>query len=245
MVLKNFVLSSLLFSLILGISLTGYSFDIPALSGPVIDEVGLLSDSTKRQLTNSLFNLQKEHGVQLQVYIAKSLQGEEIESAAIKIFDQWKLGDEKLDKGLLFLIAPNEKRLRIEVGQGLEGDIPDVIAKRIIADVVKPYFQRKEFNLGIVQGVAALQTYIGNPDAKSDPNQIQETQDAEKSQKKSGSIWIIFIAIGIWLIIFMLNPSLALYILFSAMSGGRGGGGGGSWSGGGGRSSGGGASGGW
>ncbi|MEK6628744.1 MAG: TPM domain-containing protein [Bdellovibrionota bacterium] len=245
MVLKKYILSSLIFSILLGVSLSANAFDIPALSGPVIDEVGLLSDNTKRQLASSLFNLQKEHGVQLQVYITKSLQGEEIESAAIKIFDQWKLGDEKLDRGLLFLIAPNEKRLRIEVGQGLEGDVPDIIAKRIIADVVKPYFQRKEFNLGVVQGVAALQTYIGNPDAKLDPNQIQETQNAEKSHKKSGSIWIILIAVGIWLILFMLNPSLALYILFSAMSGGRGGGGGGSWSGGGGRSSGGGASGGW
>lgn len=243
MFLKNFVLSLFVF-LIIGVSPAAHSFDIPTLTGPVIDEVGLLNDNTKRQLTNSLLNLKKDQNVQLQVYITKSLQGEVIESAAIKIFDEWKLGDEKTDKGLLFLIAPNEKRMRIEVGQGLEGDIPDVIAKRIIADVVKPYFQRSEFNLGVVQGVAALQTYIGNPDARLNPDQIQETQDAERSHKKSGSVWIIFIAIGIWLIIFMLNPSLALYILFSAMRGGSGGGGG-SWSGGGGKSSGGGASGGW
>ena len=243
MFLKNFALSLLGF-LIIGVSQSAYSFDIPTLTGPVIDEVGLLNDNTKRQLTNSLLNLRKDQNVQLQVYITKSLQGEVIESAAIKIFDEWKLGEEKTDKGLLFLIAPNEKRIRIEVGQGLEGDIPDVIAKRIIADVVKPYFQRSEFNLGIVQGVAAIQTYIGNPDARLNPDQIQETQNAEKSHKKSGSVWIIFIAIGIWLIIFMLNPSLAIYILFSAMRGGGGGGGGG-WSGGGGKSSGGGASGGW
>ena len=185
MFLKNFALSLLGF-LIIGVSQSAYSFDIPTLTGPVIDEVGLLNDNTKRQLTNSLLNLRKDQNVQLQVYITKSLQGEVIESAAIKIFDEWKLGEEKTDKGLLFLIAPNEKRIRIEVGQGLEGDIPDVIAKRIIADVVKPYFQRSEFNLGIVQGVAAIQTYIGNPDARLNPDQIQETQNAEKSHKKSG-----------------------------------------------------------
>lgn len=242
MIIKNFLFSFLVLS---GVSFVANSFEVPALTAPVIDEVGLLSEGTKRQLANSLFNLQKEQGVQLQVYIAKSLQGEEIESAAIKIFDQWKLGDEKTDKGLLFLIAPNEKRLRIEVGQGLEGDIPDVIAKRIIADVVKPYFQRKEFNLGVIQGVVAIQNYIGNPDARLDTNQVQETQNAEKSHKKSGSVWIIFIAIGVWLVIFMFNPTLAIYLLFSLMQGGRGGGRGGSWSGGGGRSSGGGASGGW
>lgn len=243
------LLISLATGMITAISLRAYSFEIPELTGPVIDEVGLLNANTKRQLAGALFNLHKEQGVQLQIYITKSLQGEQIESAAIKIFDKWKLGDEKSDKGLLFLVAPNEKRLRIEVGQGLEGDIPDVIAKRIIADIVRPYFQRNEFNLGIVQGVAALQTYLGNADAKDtklDPNQVQEAQGAEKAHKKSGGVWVILIAIGIWLIIFMLNPSLALYLLFAAMSGGRGGsGGGGSWSGGGGKSSGGGASGGW
>lgn len=235
----------LLLSLFIGLSWPARAFEVPNLTGPVMDEVHLLNEGTKKQLENSLFQLKETKGVQLQIYIIKSLQGEEIESAAIKIFDQWKLGDEKTDKGLLFLIAPNEKRLRIEVGQGLEGDIPDVIAKRIIADIVRPYFQRNEFNLGILQGVLALQTYIGNPDAQLDVGQVQENQQAEKTRGKSGGGWMIFIVIGIWLIIFMFNPSLALYLLFSAMRGGGGGGGRGGWSGGGGRSSGGGASGGW
>lgn len=233
---------SLLLALLLGLCPIALAFDIPPLTGPVIDEVGLLNENTKRQLSNSLQSLKQQQNVQLQVYVAKSLQGEEIESAAIKLFDQWKLGDEKTDKGLLFLIAPNEKRIRIEVGQGLEGDIPDVIAKRIIADVVRPYFQRKEFNLGVIQGVAAIQTYLGNPDANLNGG-VRENQDVETT--KSAKPWIILIAIGIWLILFMFNPSLALYLLFSMMRGGGGGGGGGSWSGGGGRSSGGGASGGW
>ncbi len=226
----------------LGIGPQAFSFEIPSLSGPVIDEVGLLNENTKSQLAQSLQRLNQEQRVQIQVYITKSLQGEEIESAAIKIFDQWKLGDEKTDKGLLFLIAPTEKRMRIEVGQGLEGDIPDVIAKRIISDVVKPYFQRKEFSLGVLQGVAAIQTYIGNPDARLNQEQLAA---AEKSDKKSGGSWIIFLIVGIWILLFIFNPSLALYILFSMMRGGGGGGGGGSWSGGGGKSSGGGASGGW
>lgn len=233
---------SLLLAFLLGFSPLALAFEIPQLTGPVIDEVGLLNENTRSQLINSLQSLKQQQNVQLQVYVTKSLQGEEIESAAIKIFDEWKLGEEKTDKGLLFLIAPNEKRIRIEVGQGLEGDIPDVIAKRIIADVVRPYFQRKEFNLGVIQGVAAIQTYLGNPDAQLNAG-VNEAQDVEST--KSAKPWIILIAIGIWLILFMFNPSLALYLLFSMMRGGGGGGGGGSWSGGGGKSSGGGASGGW
>lgn len=224
-----------------------FGFEVPNLTGPVIDEVALLSPHVKRQISQVLFRLQKESGVQIQVYITKSLQEEPIENVAIQIFDQWKLGDEKTDKGLLFIIAPNEKKLRIEVGQGLEGDIPDVIAKRIISDVVKPYFVKGEFNQGILQGIQALQSYIENPDATKEAI-------ANESEKKinplSGGV-IAFIIIGIWLLLFFINPTFALFLLYSILRGGRGsgtwsgGGGGGSWSGGGGRSSGGGASGGW
>jgi uncharacterized protein len=239
--LSNFFLS-LIF--VLGMGSYARSFEVPSLQGPVMDEVGLLDTATRQQLAAALFQLQKSERVQLQVYVTKSLQGESIEGAAIKIFDHWKLGDEKTDKGLLFLIAPNEKRMRIEVGQGLEGDIPDVIAKRIIEDVVKPYFQQGEFSQGIVQGVIALQRYMGSDDRTL--GEARAHPRSEPGSQAKGKGWIFLIVGVLWLILFMFNPSLALYILFSAFrGGGGGGGGGGSWSGGGGRSSGGGASGSW
>ena len=222
------------------------ALEIPTLDSPVIDEVGTLGVSTQRQLESTLSEFRKNTGIQLQVYVIKSLEGDSIDSVAIQVFDKWKLGDEKTDRGLLFLIAPNEKRMRIEVGQGLEGDMPDVVGKRIISDVVRPYFQRGEYGLGVAQGVLTIENYLTN----TDPEQKAKWQkDSESSTgKKTGGFWIIIIAVAIWLIIFMMNPTLALYILFSAMRGGGGGGssgGGGSWSGGGGRSSGGGASGSW
>jgi uncharacterized protein len=231
------------FLFFLGLSLKVYSFEVPALTSPVMDEAGILSSRAHQQIETNLFNFKRDHGVQLQVYIVKSLQGEEIESAAIKIFDQWKLGDEKTDKGLLFLIAPNEKRMRIEVGQGLEGDVPDVIAKRIISDVVRPYFQNGQFASGIAQGITTIESYIIN----GDPGQVDNTRQPEEDGGGRGKMWVIIIVIGLWILLFIFNPSLALYILFSGFRGGGGGGfsGGGSWSGGGGRSSGGGASGSW
>lgn len=230
----------------LGMGFFAHSFEIPALTSPVIDEAGILSPQAKRQIEENLYNFKSANHVQIQVYIAKSLQGEEIESAAIKIFDAWKLGDEKTDKGLLFLVAPAEKRMRIEVGQGLEGEIPDVIAKRIISDVVRPHFQSGQFAIGIAQGVSTIENYIVN----TEPGQTQFVREDE-SERGGGKLWIVLIVIAVWIIIFIFNPSLALYILFSGMRGGGrgsfggGGFGGGSWGGGGGRSSGGGASGSW
>lgn len=224
-------------------------FKVPELTGPVLDQTSTLDQGTIRQLSDQLYQLFKTRGVQIQVFIPNSLQDEPIENVAIQVFDKWKLGDEKTDKGLLFIIAPNEKRMRIEVGQGLEGDIPDVIAKRIIADVVKPFFQRGEFKMGILQGVNTIISYIETPDETTAQLNTLEENNSKQTRKPSiGGGLTVFIIIGIWLIIFMLNPTLALYILFSFFRGGGGGGwsgGGGGWSGRGGKSSGGGASGGW
>ncbi len=228
-------------------SLFAFAFQVPSLSGPVVDEAGLLNASQKAQIEQSLFSFKQTNQAQIQVLIIKSLEGDAIESIAIQVFDQWKLGDEKRDDGVLLLIAPNEKRLRIEVGQGLEGTIPDVIAKRIVADVIRPYFQRGEFFEGTQMGVTAIQHAItSDPEATVTPNNQGEVQKSGKKKPFSNLIYLVLF--GIWLVIFIISPSTGLNILFFALSRGGGrssGGGSGGWSGGGGRSSGGGASGGW
>lgn len=233
------------FILILCLGISANSFEVPRLTGPVVDEAGLLNSASKNQLEENLYNFLQKNGVQIQLYIAASLQDEPIESVSIKVFDQWKIGDEKYDKGVLFLIAPKEKKIRIEVGQGLEGDLPDVIAKRIIADIVAPYFRRAEYSLGIMQGVSSIQSYILHLDTNEG---VAQVDDKSKTSKESdGKPWLILVVLGVWFIIFLINPSLGIYILMSALNsrGGSGGSGRGGWSGGGGRSSGGGASGGW
>jgi uncharacterized protein len=240
--LKN--LNSIFLFFILSFGFCAEALDIPVLNSPVIDEVGLLSQASKKQLEHTLFNFRETSGIHLQVYVIQSLAGDSIESVAIQVFDKWKLGDEKLDRGLLFLIAPNEKRLRIEVGQGLEGDLPDVIGKRIVSDVVAPYFKRGEYAVGIFQGVSTIQNYLVNTDPEQKAKLEQNAAEGKSGGKSNAAVVILLLIL--WFIIFLINPSLALHILFAAMSGGRSGGGGGrSWSGGGGRSSGGGASGGW
>lgn len=240
--IRLFLISCIFFA-----SLFAFAFQVPTLSGPVVDQAGLLSAAQRAQIEQSLFSFKQSNQAQIQVLIIKSLEGDSIESIAIQVFDQWKLGDEKRDDGVLLLIAPNEKRLRIEVGQGLEGTIPDVIAKRIVADVIRPYFQRGEFFEGTQMGVTAIQHAItsetGATGTQADQSAVQKS-----SKKKPFSNLIYLILFGIWLAIFIISPSTGLNILFFALSrggGGSSGGSGGSWGGGGGRSSGGGASGSW
>lgn len=214
-------------------------FKAPALTSPVIDQAGLLSPGFAHSLAQDLSVYKNQKGVQIQILVVNSLNDEPIESVAIQVFDQWKLGDEKADDGILFLIAPKEKKLRIEVGQGLEGLVPDVYAKKIVSDIVSPYFKQGQFDQGVRQGVGAL-VQVFEKGLKEG-----ELKGPHKKSKLQGG-WVFLLLLGLWLLIFMISPATALQILFAVMSGGRGGGGGGGgWSGGGGRSSGGGASGDW
>lgn len=227
------------------------AFTVPALTTPVVDQVGLLTAQQKLELENLAHNFRDQHKAQIQILIVQDLQGETIESAAIQIFDKWKLGDAVRDDGILMLFAIGEKKMRIEVGQGLEGAVPDVIAKRIISDIMRPYFQRSEFFTGIKFGSLAIQSAItGDAQQELNPNK-DRTIEKKKNRGGSLNIFVIGIIFFIWLIIFMISPSTGINILLAVLSsrGGRsssyGGGGSRGWGGGGGSSSGGGASGGW
>lgn len=239
-IFKNYFSKVFLASLAFVISSQVLALDVPTLTGPVIDQADLIQASTKSNLTENLFQFKAKTGVQIQVLILKTLDNEPIENAAIKIFDQWKLGDQKKDDGILFLIAPNDRKLRIEVGQGLEGSVPDVIAKRIIAEVVTPLFRKGQFDLGIQSGVVSIQNYVVTGDAGL-------VAPENKSGRKIPAAYLLFGFMGLFIILFIFSPTLAMQLLFLVLSGGRGssGGGGGGWSGGGGSSSGGGSSGSW
>lgn len=246
----------------------GLAFEVPALTGPVVDQAGVLSREEAAQISERLQAVRQQGGPQIQVLIVSTLQGEAIEQATIQTFDKWKLGDEKKDNGVLFLISINDRKLRIEVGQGLEGNIPDIVAKRIVSEITRPIFKTQNYYVGIFLTTEAIQQaattadgqvfdvynfkeqVLANPNLLNarERNNFADRQEPTGKGKKLSSA-IVFLVIGVlWIIIFIFSPSTALWILFSLLSGGRGGGGrggGGGWSGGGGSSSGGGASGDW
>jgi uncharacterized protein len=129
-----------------------------------------LPEDRARALEQKLAAFEQQTQHQFALLTVKSLEGDAIEPFAIRVADQWKLGDEKRDDGLIVLIAAEDRAMRIEVGYGLEGDIPDAIAARVIRDVMTPAFQRGDFAGGIDAAFDALmQTAVGGPLALPEP----------------------------------------------------------------------------
>lgn len=126
---------------------------VPPLQARVTDLTGTLGEPQRATLENRLADLESRKGSQVAVLLVPSVQPETIEQYATRVFDQWKLGRKGVDDGVLLVVAKNDRKLRIEVGYGLEGAIPDAIAKRIIDEDIVPRFQRGDFYVGILSGV--------------------------------------------------------------------------------------------
>lgn len=241
------LLSTLLFVLISSLGfLAQAEFKIPALTGPVIDEVGYLTRSDRQELMQLLYDFNRRGKAQMQVMILPDLQGLTIEQASIEIVDKLKLGDEKKDNGVLLLVSAQERALRIEVGQGLEGAIPDITAKRIISDQMIPLFRAKRFSSGIVVGVHEVLRLADKEFA--DENKLEESSSG--GNIPFGVIILLLIIISV---LGRFGGGRGRHLRGGGPWGGgyggggwgSGGGGGGGWSGGGGGFSGGGASGNW
>lgn len=126
---------------------------IPKLSALVVDETGTLNQQEIAQLDAKLKAFEVQKGSQIAVLIVPSTQPEDIAQYAIRVVDLWKIGRKKQDDGLLILVAKDDRKMRIEVGRGLEGAIPDLYAKRIISENIAPYFKQGDMIGGLNAGV--------------------------------------------------------------------------------------------
>jgi uncharacterized protein len=130
----------------------------------VVDTAGLLDAGSRRRLEDlarSARTRENGEGVQLQYCIIPSLEGEAIEDFSIRVAEAWKLGTKGRDNGLLVTVAAQDHRFRIEVGGGLEGEIPDVLARRIGDQIMRPAFQQGRFGDGLFDAGAQLLTLAG------------------------------------------------------------------------------------
>lgn len=129
---------------------------IPVLKARVTDLTGTLSAEQQATLEQRLAAFEAEKGSQIAVLLLPSTRPEEIEQYSIRVFDAWKIGRKGTDDGVILIVAKNDRRLRIEVGYGLEGAIPDAIAKRVISELITPRFKAGDFYGGVSAGVNQL-----------------------------------------------------------------------------------------
>ncbi len=219
--------------------------NFPELSGPVVDGAGILSSGTRASLESTLRDYEARSGHQLVVATVPSLEGYDIREYGNLLFRHWALGDKQRNDGALLLVAPNDRKVSIEVGYGAEGELTDAISRVIVDNAILPRFKTGDYDGGIAAGVDDITKAL---DGLGDAVVERVRHETEPDIADLLPIIIFFV-----IVLFILSrASRGRRIIFvpggsyggGGWSGGGGGFGGG-YSGGGGSSGGGGASGGW
>jgi len=228
--------------------------NFPALTGRIVDQANVIPAATRDAIEPKLADLEAKSGIQLVVATVASLDGEEIEPYANELFRTWKLGEKTKNNGVLLLVAPNQRKVRIEVGYGLEGTLTDALSKVIIVNAIAPRFKAGDFGDGVSRGVDDIITVLTTdasewqqrPSLRLDNQQSLDFADWVLIALLIGLVTLLIVSPGFrW---FFLNVALNILVDSILSRGGgssSGGSSGGGFSGGGGSSGGGGASGSW
>jgi uncharacterized protein len=252
---RNWVLAALVLFFALPALAAAPTF--PALTGRVVDDANILSPQVEAALTAKLENLEKTTGRQLVVATVPSLQGYEIEDYGYQLGRTWGIGQKGTNTGALLIVAPTERKVRIEVGYGLEPILTDALSSVIIQTAVLPKFKAGDLEGGVTAGTDAVIAQLALPDEEAKARAAQAFKVSEQAERGSGAspilaLLILFVVIVVLSQVFGrrgrrggggLGSALPWIILNGLLSGGGGGGGGG-WGGGGGGGGGGGFSGG-
>jgi len=217
------------------------------------DTAGFMSPQALQGVDRILESFERATGTQVLVWIGGTTGDAVLEDWTVRAFARWKVGRKGLDNGLILFLFADDRSARIEVGYGLEDKVPDASASRILNDVILPRIGAGDRDGAVQAGVNALMVAIsggtggitagGTPAERSEESPRAGSRGRPMSYPQMALMGLLFLG---FLVLLVTNPGLALYLLFSILSGGRGGGGGGGgYSGGGGSSGGGGASGRW
>lgn len=173
------------------ISFNIYSLNVPRLTGPVVDNAGVLSSSEETEISNYIKAVERSSGAQIAVLVIDSLEGESLEMFSYKTAKEWALGEESNDNGVLLLVSINDRKMRIEVGHGLEGILTDATSGYIIRNIITPSFKSGDFAQGIMDGVKAMGDLIAG-----DVSPSQYSDSARSGRSSAGSYFgIIFFLI--------------------------------------------------
>jgi uncharacterized protein len=157
-------LALLIVAIALGAPCARADVPVPRLSARVTDETATLTNEQRDALDSTLRDFEARKGAQIAILIVPTTQPETIEQYSIRVVEQWKLGRQRVDDGVLLIVAKNDRALRIEVGYGLEGALTDATSERIIAEKIVPRFPRGDFYGGLSAGVQSIMRVVsGEP----------------------------------------------------------------------------------
>jgi uncharacterized protein len=148
--------TSILFLLLFCIPSSGSSLEVPKLRGYVNDYGDMISPGVEAELTAKLKSFEASDSTQVVILTVPSLKGEPIEDYSIRVAEAWKIGQARKDNGIIVTVSKEDRKMRIEVGRGLEGKLTDLTAGRIIDQVMKPRFREGNFDAGFSDAVSAL-----------------------------------------------------------------------------------------
>jgi uncharacterized protein len=186
-------------ALCLFVSIALAAFSFPQLAGRVTDQANIIFAPAKASIEAKLQNLEDKSSIQLVVATVSSLEGGDIESYANGLFRAWKLGLAKKNNGVLFLIAPNERKMRIEVGYGLEGVLTDAVSSVIIRSAVAPRFKAGDFSGGIERGVDAIIDVLSSDSSEWTKRAAEQSMSETIDQLAPIILFILFIFIMIYM----------------------------------------------
>jgi uncharacterized protein len=201
--------------------------DVPYLTGRVVDDAEILKPATRERIAAQAKAHEDKSTDQIVVLTVPTLGGESVEEYANRVFAAWKLGQKGKDNGVLVVVAPQDRKMRIEVGYGLEGTLPDVAASRIIRNVMTPAFRAGNFDDGIAQGVAAIVAQLEGPAANVAAAGAASPAAAPSGSRKSSFEFegpdvagymrillgcFIFGIIGLFTVIGVLTPGMGWFL---------------------------------
>ena len=169
---------------------------IPPFDSPVVDTTGTLDVASRQQLEQQALALQQRKGSQLQVLVVPSTQPETIEEYAVRAFESFRLGREGIDDGVLLVVAKDDRKVRIEVGYGLEGAIPDIAAGRVIQEYLVPRFRQGDYAGGIADATAQLVKLI---DGESLPEPVADNA----AEPRLGGDWLFALVAAFFIASFL------------------------------------------
>jgi uncharacterized protein len=180
------------------------ALNLPALSDRVVDGANIIPADARAAITAKLADLETKSGIQLVVATVPSLEGQEIEPYGNQLFRSWKLGEKTKNNGVLLLVAPKERRVRIEVGYGLEGTLTDALSKVIISNAMTPRFKSGDFGGGIARGVDDIITVL-TTDASEWQKRPALRIDSNQASNPALPLVLLFLFIFIFIVLWLPN----------------------------------------